>query len=206
MLGHHIHKGYKCLDIATGRLYISRDVTFDESVYPFSHLHPNAGALLRTEIQLLPSVLRNLSILDQENELCHDHMSISANFSLDDSLQEPSVAGNYGANLENDPAANSRDSHAESASGSGPQDPPATPVSSRVCSNLRSPPGAPSASPFSGPSSHHGGSSPNDCAHDCASTASFDPELSRSTGSDPMESSPAHSRSSMPTSHVPILC
>ena len=42
-----IHKGVKCLDVSTGRVYISRDVVFDESVYPFESLHPNAGALLK---------------------------------------------------------------------------------------------------------------------------------------------------------------
>jgi hypothetical protein len=155
-----LHKGYKRLDIATGRLYISRDVTFDESVYPFPHLHPNAEALLHTKIQLLPSVLRNPSILDQENELRHDHMSVSANFSLDDSLQEASVAGNSGANLKIDPAANSRDSHAESASGSGPQDPPATPASSQVRSNLRSPLELPRPLLFLGPAAIIAGAAP----------------------------------------------
>src|SRR4051812_20998031 len=45
-----LHKGYKCLDISTGRIYISRDVTFDESSFPFAHLRPNAGALLRAEL------------------------------------------------------------------------------------------------------------------------------------------------------------
>jgi histone deacetylase 1/2 len=28
------YKGYKCLDRSTGRIYISRDVVFDESVFP----------------------------------------------------------------------------------------------------------------------------------------------------------------------------
>jgi histone deacetylase 1/2 len=44
----NLHKGYKCLDISTGRVYISRDVIFDEKVFPFSQLHPNAGARLRS--------------------------------------------------------------------------------------------------------------------------------------------------------------
>ena len=51
------HKGVKCLDVATGHVYISRDVIFDETKFPFADLHPNAGALLRKEILLLPSHL-----------------------------------------------------------------------------------------------------------------------------------------------------
>jgi hypothetical protein len=51
------HKGYKCLDISTDRVYISLDVVFDETVYPFSMLHPNAGAHLRSEISLIPPSL-----------------------------------------------------------------------------------------------------------------------------------------------------
>jgi hypothetical protein len=31
-----MHKGYKCLDHRTGRIYISRDVIFDEAVFPFA--------------------------------------------------------------------------------------------------------------------------------------------------------------------------
>jgi hypothetical protein len=50
-----LHKGVKCLDVSTGRVYISRDVVFDENIFPFQELHPNAGALLKKEILLLPS-------------------------------------------------------------------------------------------------------------------------------------------------------
>jgi hypothetical protein len=32
------HKGYTCLHVPTNRLYISRDVVFDETVFPFSSL------------------------------------------------------------------------------------------------------------------------------------------------------------------------
>jgi hypothetical protein len=53
-----MHKGFKCLDVNTGRIYISRDVTFDENVFPFTKLHPNAGAKLRDQILLLsPSLI-----------------------------------------------------------------------------------------------------------------------------------------------------
>jgi histone deacetylase 1/2 len=33
-----LHKGYKCLHVPTNRVYISRDVVFDENVFPFSAL------------------------------------------------------------------------------------------------------------------------------------------------------------------------
>jgi hypothetical protein len=41
--------------VKTGRVYISRDVVFDENVFPFASLNPNAGSILRQEILLLPS-------------------------------------------------------------------------------------------------------------------------------------------------------
>ena len=49
----NLHKGYKCLDISSGRVYISRDVVFDENVFPVEKLDPNAGNRPRQEILLL---------------------------------------------------------------------------------------------------------------------------------------------------------
>jgi histone deacetylase 1/2 len=55
----NMHKGFKCLEISSGRVYVSRDVVFDETEFPFSKLHSNAGARLREEISLLPFNLLN---------------------------------------------------------------------------------------------------------------------------------------------------
>jgi hypothetical protein len=38
-------------------VYISRDVVFDERVFPFASLHPNVSARLRSKIALLPDSL-----------------------------------------------------------------------------------------------------------------------------------------------------
>jgi hypothetical protein len=52
-----VHKGYKCLEVSSGQVYISRDVIFDKETFPFTELHANAGARLRAKISLLPEYL-----------------------------------------------------------------------------------------------------------------------------------------------------
>jgi hypothetical protein len=67
-----MHKGYKCLDVSTGRVYISRDVVFDKGVFPFSKLHPNAGAQLKSKITLLhPTLLHP----NDGDKLVYGHVS-----------------------------------------------------------------------------------------------------------------------------------
>lgn len=59
-----------------GRVYISRDVVFDESVFPFSELHSNAGARLRHEISLLsPSLLASTTFGGSTLDADHLHVS-----------------------------------------------------------------------------------------------------------------------------------
>jgi hypothetical protein len=68
----HTHKGFKCLDVASGRVYVSRDVIFDENIFPFSKLHSNAGARLRAEINLLDPTLLNPNYSSHGDKLVVD--------------------------------------------------------------------------------------------------------------------------------------
>lgn len=68
-----LHKGFKCLDPNSGRVYISRDVTFDENVFPFAHMHSYADARLRSEFSLLrPTLISH--VYDQGEAYQHDHI------------------------------------------------------------------------------------------------------------------------------------
>jgi hypothetical protein len=66
-------------------VYISRDVVFDETIFPFEHLHDNAGVLLWKEILLLPHHLLNPGCGD---ESCSDQSSGATNTSGSASMQE----------------------------------------------------------------------------------------------------------------------
>jgi hypothetical protein len=57
LLGYsNLHKGFNYPDVATGRIYLSRDVTLDEENFLFFKLHLNADAKLISEVQLLPDL------------------------------------------------------------------------------------------------------------------------------------------------------
>lgn len=75
------------------RIYISRDVIFDEIVFLFQSLHPNARALLKSEILLLPQILLNPSHTGAR-VLDHDHMINSSNNPAEFAFSELSVLGN----------------------------------------------------------------------------------------------------------------
>jgi hypothetical protein len=94
------HKGYKCLDPSFGCVYVSHDVIFDETVFHFASLHPNAGAQLKAEILLLHPTLRNA-----QGEGCVDapNMSNSAN-SAPESYAETCTHHGSSNNVENEEA------------------------------------------------------------------------------------------------------
>lgn len=111
-LGHNnLHKGYKCLDISTGRAYISSDVIFDEHIFPLSKLHSNASALLRSQIILLLAHLGNPSRVDQReksldqltNTPCDSHESdASFRVNMHYFMQEEPFVSSQGTNAENE--------------------------------------------------------------------------------------------------------
>lgn len=68
-----MHKGFKCLDVAEGRVYISRDVIFYETIFPFASLHSNAAAHLRREILLLPGHLK-IPLLNTGGNNCEPNL------------------------------------------------------------------------------------------------------------------------------------
>jgi hypothetical protein len=68
----NLDKGFKCLDISTGLLYISRDIVFDETLFPFATLHSNASARLRAEIELLPLSLHPVNLHHHEGHELHE--------------------------------------------------------------------------------------------------------------------------------------
>jgi hypothetical protein len=74
-----IHKGFKCLDVPTGRVYISRDVIFDENVFPIAKLHSDVGARFKSEVLLLPPALLNPEISVQGSKIITDQVTNASN-------------------------------------------------------------------------------------------------------------------------------
>jgi hypothetical protein len=64
------HKGYKCLDIDSGRVYVSRDVIFDENVFPFARLSPQPFPTPPNS----PPVICNFNLADPCINFGFDHM------------------------------------------------------------------------------------------------------------------------------------
>jgi hypothetical protein len=87
-----MHKVMKCLDISIGRVYIFRDVIFDENIFPFANPHPNAGARLQFEVSLLPPALLNP---DQGGGITVDHVVNNSNH-MTNSLGSDYVGNNAG--------------------------------------------------------------------------------------------------------------
>lgn len=67
-----MHKGYRCLHVSFGRVYISRDVIFDENTFPFSNDTPK-----QTLDQLLDQILVFSPEAMEHTDLDNQHAEIS---------------------------------------------------------------------------------------------------------------------------------
>jgi hypothetical protein len=78
LLGYsHLYKGYKCLDLKTNKLYLSRHVVFDEGSFPFKSLPSNPAS------SSLSSLSSPLVILQQ------DYQTPFSTTPSEDSLSHP---------------------------------------------------------------------------------------------------------------------
>jgi histone deacetylase 1/2 len=163
----NMHKGYKCLDISSGRVYISQDAIFDEVVFPFSELHENAGAQLRKEVELLSvlfyssrgTMVHNLSVIN-----CFNMSATPPDSSTDQNPEQNTVPEAIfhvvsqeptDAHFEADPPAPSDPPVVPSSSGSAPRTPGATSLTAAVSapgSTSPPPPRAPASTAAASPS------------------------------------------------------
>jgi hypothetical protein len=89
------HKGYKCLDVPSSHIYISRDVIFDEDAFPFSKLHPNAGARPRSDVELHQTLITPATVagVGQGDGQSTDILPVNTNVLVEDEIQGQSNAG-----------------------------------------------------------------------------------------------------------------
>jgi hypothetical protein len=215
----NMHTGYKCLDISTGRIYISRDVVFDETIFPFASLHPNAGVRLRAKILLLPEYSSQHSGDDTlDDHVINDSQKNATNVLPELCVQQDRVnlANATGAGSDADlPDRSGRTSSATTGSSSGLEPHPDTTTStsagapsdaSHVAStdgstsspgpSARSPSGSSATSRHS--TSGYTGSTGSAAAESSAARGST-PGTSASTGSGAAGSAAGSAASSAPT-------
>jgi hypothetical protein len=71
---------------------MSRDVVFDETIYPFAKLNPNAGTRLRSEIILLPSSSKTLATSSPRVQILDSSTTDTHIFSVPANASGPAAA------------------------------------------------------------------------------------------------------------------
>lgn len=66
-----LHKGYKCLDIDTGRVYISRDVIFDEGVFPLNCSPSNLSPTLPPPRMIYVCCIWEITVIILQVIMCY---------------------------------------------------------------------------------------------------------------------------------------
>ncbi|KAM3332470.1 hypothetical protein ACQJBY_027956 [Aegilops geniculata] len=140
------HKGVKCLEVSIERVYISRDVVFDETQFPFEKLHPNVGALLRKEILLLPSHLSGISC-EGSNNYNDPTLTNTSTAALEFYVSETNLAKNGARNNVAEGTEEDTCDQGRSPLGSAPLTAPNPTVSPSVSTSKLMGSGSPSSTP-----------------------------------------------------------
>jgi hypothetical protein len=93
------HKGYKCLDRQSGRVFISRDVVFDESVFPFKNNSTHCSSAPHNSNQ--PTVLPSFTPLSHYTEqfLTDENPTIAQSTNPENPLSDSTAVGNISTGL-----------------------------------------------------------------------------------------------------------
>jgi hypothetical protein len=92
------HKWYECLEVSLGRVYVSRDAVFDETMFPILEMHSNAGAWLKDEISLLHPMLFSTNLgcnvdITSANAIDHAHEIARSNLISSPSMDNEETNG-----------------------------------------------------------------------------------------------------------------
>jgi histone deacetylase 1/2 len=94
------HKGYKCLDRSSGRIFISRDVVFDEQVFPYATPTPlpPSSSNVPSVFPMSESVLQDDRMRNYDLNLLPTHTPATGSFSDDvGGFDGGSTAGDSGS-------------------------------------------------------------------------------------------------------------
>jgi hypothetical protein len=75
-----MQKGFKCLEISKGRIYVSHNVISDESVFPFASLHSTAGACYHSDVLLVPTTISGDNYFTNESNVSTLPVVSASNF------------------------------------------------------------------------------------------------------------------------------